>query len=415
MKQLGVKSSNQYLVYLISAFFIIGCTPLLTNVYLYIALWIFFLPYMMFHLPAWINRHHALVGALLFFIIQILLYRIIGLSSASWGRYPSHLLSLVPLFLLLQIHQGVSDKHKKRLFWLVVILMLFNIGDSIRLSILYPFLNIDSVRFYKDFVATINLGGANFFNCTLVFSCGCFVVFLNAKRIFYRFVMLSCVLLSGFYLIFFTSKASIVVYFILSILLITYAKFAKKQINFFIVLFLSLFIIFYIVEVYEEDIIRMIIELSPSSRLSSRLVALIDSDSEHASTSSIFARENYWMLSIRTWLSNASNFLFGIGDHYTTDNPEKTGIGQHSDFLDTLARYGLIGSAFLFVTLKNSFKYILSLFDKKIHLQIITILFIYLMCGFTKKVFIIEMSIMMFVFLPLISYIIDKDNKLNRN
>ena len=415
MIKLRVNSSDQYLVYLISAFFIIGCTPLLTNVYLYIVLWIFFLPYLLLHLPAWINKHYALIGALLLFIIQILLYRIIGVSSASWGRYPGHLISFVPLFLMLQVYQGVSNKLKKRLFWIIVALMLFNIGDSIRLSILYPFLNIDSVRFYKDFVATINLGGSNFFNCTLVFSCGCFVVFLNTKRILLRFVMLSCVLLSGFYLIFFTSKASIVVYFILSILLITYAKFAKKQINFFIVLFLSLFIIFYIVEVYEEDIIRMIIELSPSSRLSSRLIALIDSDSEHASTSSIFARENYWMLSIRTWLSNTSNFLFGIGDHYTIDNPEKTGIGQHSDFFDTLARYGLIGSAFLFVALKNSFKYILSLFDKKLRLQIISILFIYLMCGFTKKVFIVEMSTMMFLYLPLLSYIIEKENKINRS
>ena len=415
MKQLRVKSSDQYLVYLISAFFIIGCTPLLTNVYLYIALWIFFLPYMMFHLPAWINKHHALIGALLFFILQILLYRIIGLSSASWGRYPGHLLSFVPFFLLLQVHQGVSNKLKKRLFWIIVALMLFNIGDSIRLSILYPFLNIDSVRFYKDFVATINLGGSNFFNCTLVFACGCFVVFLNTKRLLLRFVMLSCVLFSGFYLIFFTSKASIVVYLFLSILLITYAKFAKKQVYFFIVLFLTLFIIFFVVDVYENEIIQFIIYLSPSPRLSSRLVALIDSDSEHASTSSIFARENYWMLSIRTWLSNTSNFLFGIGDHFTIDNPEKTGIGQHSDFFDTLARYGLIGTAFLFVALKNSFKYILSLFDKKLRLQIISILFIYLMCGFTKKVFIVEMSTMMFLYLPLLSYIIEKENKINRS
>lgn len=410
MNQIRVKSSNRYLVYLLLAFIVIGCTPLFNNIYLYITLWIFFLPYFLFHLPAWVNRQHALIGAVLFFLIQNLLYKLIGVSSASWGRYPGYLLSFVPFLLMLQVPYSISHKQRIRLFWIIVTLMLFNIGDSIRLSILYPFLDIDNVRFYKEFVSTINLGGSVFFNCTMFFSSACYVVFLNSKQVFLKFVMLFCVLFSGFYLFFFTNKASIVVYFILSIVLITYAKFAKKRIYFFIVLFVFLFLVNYIVEVYEEDIIRTIIDLSPSTRLSSRLIALINSDSEHASTSSILARENLWMVSVRTWLSNISNFLFGIGDHYTIESPEKTGIGQHSDFLDTLARYGLIGSAFIFVALKNSFKYILSLFDKKLHLQIITIFFIYIMCGITKKAFVVSMGTMMFVFLPLISYIIRHSN-----
>lgn len=401
MIQIPTKESDQYLVFLITASFMIGCTPLLNNIYLYIALWISILPYLVSHLPNAINRHKALVVAILLFSIQNLLYRAIGLSSASWGRYPGYLLSFVPLFLMLQVQQCVSYKHKKKLFWIVVALMIFNIGDSIRLSILYPYLNVDSIREYKDLVATINLGGSTFFTCALFFADVCYIIFLNVKQKRLKLVMLSCVLFSGYYLIFYTAKASVVVYYLLSIFLITYAKIAKKKAYFYITLFITLFVIIPVVEIYEDIIIRYILYLSPSSRLSSRLVTLINFDSDYGSTSSISARENLWMISLKTWFSNVSSFLFGIGDHYTTDSPEKTGIGQHSELIDSFARYGVIGMLLIYYILKNSFKYINTIFEKKYQLQIYTVFIIYIMCGFTKKIFITNIACVIFIFLPL--------------
>ena len=187
----------------------------------------------------------------------------------------------------------------------------------------------------------------------------------------------------------------------MSIFLITYAKIAKKKAYFYITLFITLFVIIPVVEIYEDIIIRYILYLSPSSRLSSRLVTLINFDSDYGSTSSISARENLWMISLKTWFSNVSSFLFGIGDHYTTDSPEKTGIGQHSELIDSFARYGVIGMLLIYYILKNSFKYINTIFEKKYQLQIYTVFIIYIMCGFTKKIFITNIACVIFIFLPL--------------
>lgn len=409
-----INKTNQYLEFLIIAFFVIGCTPLLNNGYLYVALCILFLPFFFANYHTETVRNRVLVLTLLLFIAQNVLYKVFGYSTALWGRYPGYLLSFAPLLLMLQIVHDISFKYKKRIFWIVVILMVVNILDSIRISILYPYLDVDSIRDYKDFVSTINLGGSSFFTCSMFFSSVCYMIFLNTKQRFLRLSMLMCVLLTGFYLLFYASKASVVVYYFLSLILIAFAKFTKKRVYFFVILFISIFVIVPFIEVYQDLIIRYIVSISPSARLSVRLVALIDADSIYASTSSIDGREDFWMLSVRTWLSDVSNFLFGIGDHYTSDNPEMTGIGQHSDLLDSLARYGLIGLILIYYIYKSSIKYLSSLFDKKVRLQVLTILLIYLLCGFTKKIFLINIGCMVFLFLPLAQIYLNNNDSRNK-
>ena len=402
MRELRInkEKTSRYLFIMVFASFIIGCTPLFNNVYLYLLLWLIFLPYFFFSLQFEIHKHSRIIVCMLLWIFLILMYKLIGISTASWGRYIGYILSFIPFYLMLKIPQSIDLKHKKILFWLVVILMIFNIADSIRLSMLYPFLNVDNVRDYKDFVQTINLGGSAFYNYVLLFTITCYLILLNNDSKKVKIILFGTVILASIYMLFFTNKASTVLYYFMSIVLITFAKINTNKYHFFISLFVLLFVLHPLVELYEKELINLIISLSPSQRISIRLVALVSSNELDESTS-IVARENYWMVSLNTWLSSIPNFIFGIGDHFTTGNSAKTGIGQHSEFLDSIARYGFVGLILLYYLLKKSFIYVNSMFNKEIRLQVFAIFVIYLVHGFTKQIFHIGSHSMFFLFLPI--------------
>ena len=125
------------------------------------------------------------------------------------------------------------------------------------------------------------------------------------------------------------------------------------------------------------------------------------------------ARENLWLVSIKSWLSNLLTFFFGIGDHRASEDISsvaKTGIGNHSDLFDTLGRYGLIGSLLIMNIFRLSFKHILSLFDKSRKLQVMVIFMVLILYGFTKGIFVLGVGCALFLILPIISILLQKRN-----
>ena len=160
---------------------------------------------------------------------------------------------------------------------------------------------------------------------------------------------------------------------------------------------------------YQENIIRWIIAVSPNQRLTTRFITMIDINNVEANEVTITGRTNLYLLSVQTWLTNPITFFFGIGDHFVVTNAAETGIGQHADFLDTLGRFGLIGFGIIYMILINSYKYIMSLFDKENYNNLIVIFLIYILCGCTKNVFTTYVGCVLFVFLPMCSQFVNKN------
>ena len=287
-----------------------------------------------------------------------------------------------------------------------------NVGQNIYVSNLYPEINTRRLYLEHDFLININAGGSTFYTFSLFFFNICFFVFLRSGQKLVRIISLSISIMTAVYIVNYCFKASVVTYFLLSVVLQLTARFSKKIISFSIITVVTSAFILVVITMFEENLIQWIIDNSPTRRLTIRFVTMLDVQHEEAAEGTITGRTNLYLLSVKTWLDNASNFLFGIGDHFVEFNPAATGIGQHAELLDILGRYGLLGFIVIFSMLKGYYQYLLSIFDRRCKTHLIAILVIYIVCGLSKGIFNPPVGCAMFILLPLSAWIVnDKSAK----
>lgn len=216
--------------------------------------------------------------------------------------------------------------------------------------------------------------------------------------------MLGCVLLSAVYIFVFCLKASIIVFTCMSAYLLYFAKRNNKMSAFILRLAIPSLLVLIFIALFEDIIIEWISNFFQADRLSQRLIFIIDSDrADSMAYNTVDARANLWLVSINSWLDNPISFIFGIGDHRVVEGvaTAQTGLSQHSDFFDSLGRYGLIGLFLLTAIFKMSFTYMMSFFEKKYKLQLLVIVMMFVMFGFTKGVFKPDIACSLFLLLPM--------------
>lgn len=319
----------------------------------------------------------------------------------------NQLFFFVPYFLMLLTIDGASKIQLKAAFYIIMIIALANIVDNIYIGILYPSLINTQMSFDEGELAAINWGSSSFYVFTLFFFNVCYFVFLNTKVKIEKIIMFVAIGITMIYIIGFCGKGSVVLFMLLSLIFQYYAKRTKNTRAFISVLITLVVLYLIIIGLFREEIVNLVIYYSPNERVATRLIGLIDENNEYANLSSLERREELYLLSIKTWLANVRNFFLGIGDHRAINMLETIGIGQHSDFLDNLARYGLLGAIVLFFILKKMFSFILSLFDSNYKFQVLVVIGVFVLCGFTKKVFSPDQATL-FILLPLSSVFVNE-------
>ena len=405
------KSSSFFdiLLLLMAAVF---CTPILGSIRNFIIVCLLIAAYIIMKNKSIYTRSNTiLVNSVLLYVIVIFGYKFIGFSSAAWGNYMHQLSFFVILLLMALVIKKKSIRPNSVFLWAIFLIIAFNVVDNIRLSILYPQINTGRLYMDEELLASINAGGTRFYTFSLFFFMVCYFVFLNCKQKKIRFLMLTCALITAIYISAFCLKASVVVYFLISIIFLFYAKKTKRKKVFFMVLGITALMLFIIVSFFEETIINFIVSISPDERLSTRLVTLINPEDEEAQIGTLTGRTKLYMLSIETWLSDIGPFLFGIGDQRVAFGAVATGIGQHADLLDSLARYGLLGLMLLFLIFKYAFQKLLSVFDEEYKLQIICIIIVFLLCGLTKGIFFPSSGFVIFLLLPLTAELVNSKER----
>lgn len=349
----------------------------------------------------------SLVLAVYLYLLMCIVYRLLGISSIAPGALAIHLFFFISILIMLQLPNLTTERQNNRMAIIMIIVILFNVLDNIRLCLTYPELYVLVNRDMESVGENLNIGGSKFYNALFFFFTICFFFFMNSRNKRNRIIMLVGVLLTAAFILAFCLKASVIVFTFLSAFLLFFAKKAKNTKSFILRIFIPAMIAYGLVSIFSDLIIELITNTFSSDRLAQRLILLIDSDSPDATrgAATVEARENLWLMSINTWTDNIVNFIFGIGDHRADwaagQTAAETGIGQHSDFLDSLARYGLLGSLIILQILILSFKYLLSYFEEKYRLQVLVIIILFVLFGFTKAVFQVDIGILLFVFLPL--------------
>ena len=137
-----------------------------------------------------------------------------------------------------------------------------------------------------------------------------------------------------------------------------------------------------------------------------RLIMANESISEAGG--SVQERYNLILRSLETTFSSVRRFVLGAGDHRN----DYTIIGNHSHFVDELARYGLVGMLVWIPMVWNMLaemrRVSLKGNDSVLRGELIVLQLTYLIRGFLGGIFEASISIQMFIFIPLIFNLLEE-------
>jgi len=360
------------------------------------------------------NIGRKVLIAMLLFIMLIWLYYVFSYTTASIGNVYNQTSFLLFIPITLYVERYFSKSQKKILLALLFYVIIISVFKSIQQYTFYG----EMVRLLSDeelenkgFINSTN------FNTSILLIFGTlFMVFLNINSGLLKVFILSFEVLFFFYLFFCGARGSVVLALLVFLFLLPFIKYSG--INATVKTFLiSALILFFIVFLFEKNFIfDFLISISPE-RLSDRFLDLKQTANNGFNDNSLSGRYGLFAVSLRSWLNNPISFLFGIGDHRGSFNGmlsyADAGIGGHSELLDSLARWGLLGGILLYVILKSVYLKSKILFEAKIlSRQSIAIYSLFIYCFVFKSVFYpnIGCSFFLMTFLIFDIFIIQKSH-----
>ena len=290
----------------------------------------------------------------------IVFYRVIGYSTSSWGNYYSQFFFWLFVFIFPIYSNEYSAKEQKFVLFVVWISAIINTISNIVLLHIYPTAATDIYREYGAMFLKMNIGGTSYSIFVLLFCFANIYIFLNTKNVRLKVIATIVVVISLIY--FFTiQKATTFL-----ILLIVLGLWAFRRIThnmnrqskaLFIVIMPLVILLFIFVGI--PIIIDMLSNSGKYSELVGRLeeISNILFGSNYANASiSGSSRLRLMIQSLNVWLTNIKTFIFGIGDATREARDISiVGAGMHSESLDCLVRYGIIGAILYFTALLKTF------------------------------------------------------------
>ena len=400
----GTFSKGFFLILIILMLAALTVTPLFFIAKYMMVLWafFFFISVLQFRTTKQLRELGLLAITFLFICV---LYKIIGVSSAVFGYCITNpFVYFAPIMALIIIEQCDNEGQIRFLFHFISLFVALNILDSIRLTYM---LGLDNIAYQqlagllseKEGIGGLNLGGSLFVNMIVFYTNVVFFAFLKTKYRIERILFLTYFGIGAYFIIMCSLKGSAVVLLVVSILLQYVAHRGGVHFGRTVVIFVIIVGLFL---VFRDFLIDSLISIIGSDRIASRL-EVFASRSRVSDSDTFVARENLWMVSLQSWLQNPFTFLFGIGEHdaYAFSTTAESGVGNHSDLLDVLARYGLVGGVILYSTIKVYYQYLHEKYGSFFRFEIISFFILIVLMGLTKKFIAGEPAIIIFILFPL--------------
>lgn len=397
-------SKGFFLILLIFTLSFITVTPAFFIAKYMMVLWaIFFLFSIRFFQKSNIKLRKIGLLALTFLFICVS-YKIIGLSSAVLGYCITNpFVYFAPLMAMVIIESCDNDSQIRFLFHFISLTIALNVLDSIRLTYMLGIENIAyqqlaEVVAEREGIGGLNLGGSSFVNMIVFYTCVMFFSFLKTSNKTEKILFLLYSGVGTYFILMCSLKASAVVLLLVSLFIQYSAHKGNLRIGRMVVLFVLLIGLFVVLR---DAIVNSLISIIGSERISQRLMAFVSYGSDETGT--LAGRESLWIVSLQSWLRNPLTFVFGIGEHAWNDfsTTAASGVGNHSDLFDVLARYGLVGGMVLYSSIKIYYDYLREKYGSLYKLEIFAFLILVILMGLTKKFIAGEPAIIIFILFPL--------------
>jgi hypothetical protein len=327
---------------------------------------------------------------LILFIVIIYFYTLLSRGSQTYQRIYQYIYLIILISFYLRYSK--IKFYNFRRFIIFFILLSFGLTSIITNYVLM------SDPLYAKLISTadsnlpnIGVGGFHFIYGLVALTISLVIKFRSIKQ--NRLLFFLLILLFSF-TIFNTQYFTAIILFLFFLLLAFMSDFNIKAIFVFFLFFL-LIVYFDVIPIIFNFIISFVYDAAIIGRINDILNLL--SGNSLDDFSSLGNRLKDFYISLETFSINP---LFGVGAYYGLDHLEY-GIGNHSQWIDDLARYGIMFSSLLFIFLTKIFKSFFNKSVKKSYLRFGVIYFILL--GLFNPVFGNELNGILFLFIPLIS------------
>lgn len=298
------------------------------------------------------------------YITVMFISTILGHSSLSINFHISRLSIYILPFVGIYVLNKYNYKELSILIKFIFVIIFINLIDNIYLGIINPDLFNEEMVLTasKEIVEkTTNAANTDMVAIVTILTPICYILYKYSSKKRTKIFSFLMIIVSLYYAVFINSRATSLI-----ILLITFAGYilveteskdpAKLKSHYLWWSIASIVIIL----VIAMPLMSFFIE-SLSGRNAERigdLMALANGEDIRIQNGSLTQRFLLDMTSWRTFTNNIPNFLFGIGDDSSeTDlySLINSGVGQHSEIFDILARFGIIGGLIMYNIFKSSF------------------------------------------------------------
>ena len=295
----------------------------------------------------------------IYLTLQII-YSVIGVSREIVYFLARCHIYVVPVALV-YIISYYNTREIKLLWNFAITIFLFNLLDNIRIGLTggtYAF------RVTEDTVNT-NAGGTAFVvGCMLLLPIF-WIVYRKCHEKTLKVLSLLLIAACAYYVLFLNVRT--IAFIVLIIIAIGYLMIelgknkkltrGKMLLRMGVVVVAVLLLIepiLNLLSVVFSDNIRMV------SRIDDMAYVVASGSTESLEDGSLYTRSILWMASINTFVSSVPHFLFGVGESVVETDVFSLlakGVGNHSEFFDMAARYGIIGIVIYFFIVKNSISF----------------------------------------------------------
>ncbi len=357
-------------------------TPLIETYYLQVPLAIGVL-FWVSTFRSFFKFEEGVVYSFFLIILIVLLYGILGRSTASVGNYINRFLWLISIWMAVYLWNYRSPKERKVVFAILSLVLFQNLIYTVIFKINFPEFN-SAVQTYdtnQDLYGKVNIGGAS-----TTASCMIYILALLCYYILYKsffslkknFIYLFLIFALIFYVIFWGDTTTITITLLIGIV---FLLFNKRRKSFAPVI---VGIIFFILFLSNLDYVAWFAREFVNDRLADRLLAIghLTSGNTSSDEDFLFSRVPMIGYDLHYWCDNIVSFVFGNGYHsYPADDMMSdlamNKAGGHSPFFDTISRYGLVGIVLLISLISNFYKWMLKSISNRQYAIIIFILLLF--------------------------------------
>lgn len=338
-------------------------------------------------------------------LIYIFAYRFIGISDAAWGNYFNELLFFMFVWIGYYYVRDIGEHYCELILKNTFIIATVNIIHNIYLLFKYP--KASEVVNYSNIYDKTNVGASVFSLFGLVLFCILIIMIVDdskkSKKSMHVILAVLCVIY-----IFQAARASIIIFLIISSGIYLYMKLIYKKMKYEKIIY-GIFITFLVLILILNSVylLKVISNNIVNDRLAIRLNAISSVLSGDISVDniSLVGRLELYKLSIATFFESFKNFIFGVGYHTTTslsiDWLYSVGVGNHSEFLDLAARYGMIGIVIIYSFFRRFIKKLKKYYYRKDGFKFSIIWIIFFMYSLVNNTFDPSIGVLIFLVFPI--------------